>query len=73
MALMAHVGREGLERIVLEEYPEGVYVFVFSGSTPESLIADYLQDDFQMAKFFCEEEYAILQSDWQVIPDPGIR
>ena len=73
MALEATVNRDGIHRIVLEQYQEGVYVYVFK--TPQSKWPeeDHLQDDFDMAKLACKDDYGISESDWHAIPDTGIH
>jgi hypothetical protein len=73
MALQAKVGRAGVSHVVLEEYPEGIYVFVFERPDSPHPYRDYLQDTWDMAKGFCEDEYGIPESGWNQIPDPRLR
>lgn len=71
MALQAIVHRDGVYRVVLEEYPEGVYVLVYD--TPElpddSPCEDHLQNDWPMAKRAASHDYAITDDQWREIPD----
>lgn len=69
MAMEVVVNREGLHRIVLEQYPEGVYVYVWfreDGPGPER---DYLQDTVEQAKGFCTRNYGVDSESWKPIPD----
>ena len=73
MALEATLGRAGVNRVVLEQYHEGIYVFVFERPGSPHPYRDYLQDTWAQAKGFCEDEYGISESDWKEIPDPRLR
>jgi len=69
MALEAIVNRKDVYRVVLEEYPEGVYVLVFD--TPDSRwpCQDHLQNDWAMAKRSALQDYGITEDMWKEIPD----
>ncbi|MCL2701301.1 MAG: hypothetical protein FWE88_06365 [Phycisphaerae bacterium] len=73
MALEAIVNREGVFRVVLEEQPEGVYVYVFD--TPENPwpYRDHLQNDWPMAKHAASEDYETTEDMWTEIPDTHIH
>jgi hypothetical protein len=74
MALEAILNRPGVYRIVLEEYPEGVYVLVYDSiEAPRGPRKDYLQDDWNMAKIAALEDYGITDDQWKEIPDPRYR
>jgi len=73
MALEAIVRRAGVDRVVLEQYPEGVYMFVFERPDSQHPYRDYLQDSWDRARGFCEDEYGIPESEWTEIPDPRLR
>ena len=74
MALEAIVNREGVYRVVLEEYVEGVYVLVYD--TPElsndSPCQDHLQNDWKMAKLAALQDYGVTEEMWREIPNTGI-
>jgi len=69
MALEAIVNRDGVFRVVLEEYPEGVYVLVFD--TPEAKwpCRDNLQADWAMAKRSALRRWGISDKMWKEISD----
>ena len=69
MALERIITKPGAYRVVLEEYPEGVYVLVYE--TPESQwpYRDHLQDDWPMAKRAALQDYGITEEMWKEIPD----
>jgi hypothetical protein len=73
MALEARIGRAGADRVVLEEYPEGIYVFVFEQADSPHPYRDYLQDTWDQAKGFCKRKYGIAESVWTEISDPRLR
>lgn len=73
MALEAKIKRVGVERVVLEQYPEGIYVFVFEQPDSPHPYRDYLQDNWEMAKGFCQDEYGIDAGSWTEIPNPKLR
>lgn len=49
---------------------EGVYIFLFDTQEDASCFADHLEEDMVTAETFCEENYGISASEWQIIPDP---
>ncbi len=73
MAFEAIISRKGIHRVVLESYPEGVYVFVFEGEHSRFPERDYLQDDVEMAMRMCESDFGIARREWDEVPDPGLR
>ena len=73
MALEAVLKDHAFERVVLEEYEEGVYVFMFEHKDKRIPDRDYLQDSMELAIEFCEEEFRIPREVWKEIPDPGLR
>ena len=76
VALMAYETKPmkvGAHRVVLEEHPEGVYIFAFEGPDSKYPEKDYLQDNLAMAMEVCEEDYAVAKTSWVKIPDIGMR
>ena len=76
MALEAKVGRTGetgVDRVVLEQYPEGVYVYVFERPDSRFPEWDHLQDDWDMAKRACAQDYGIALDVWKEIPDTSLH
>jgi hypothetical protein len=71
MALEAIVNLDGAYRIVLEEYPEGVYVLVYQSpdDPADSPCQDHLQDNWAIAKRAAQEDYGIRDHQWREIPD----
>jgi len=69
MALEAVINRQGIYRVVLEAYPEGVYVLVFDTSDAKWPCRDNLQNDWGMAKRSAQHRYGIADADWKEIPD----
>jgi len=69
MALEAIVCRGNAFRVVLEEYPEGVYLLVFGTCDEQSPSEDHLQDDWAMAKRAALQDYGITEDMWKEIPD----
>jgi hypothetical protein len=69
MALEAIVNRQGVYRVVLEQYPEGVYVLVFDTAEARWPCEDHLQSDWAMAKRAAAQDYAITEDRWKEIPD----
>jgi hypothetical protein len=70
MAYIAELRRPNLYAVVLEEYPEGVYVNVLYGEEADAGGEDWLYDSLDQAKEFCQREYGITRDQWKVIPDP---
>lgn len=71
MALQAIIDRDGVHRVVLEEYPEGVYVLVYfdPDSPADSPDRDNLQDNWTIAKMAAREHYGITDDAWREVPD----
>jgi hypothetical protein len=73
MAFEAYPKSKNVFRVVLEEAPEGTYVFVFESEKSIGPEKDYLQADLDMAKRSCLRKYAIDADDWIWIPNSGLR
>ena len=69
MALQAIIQREGVHRVILEEYPEGVYVLVYDTAEAVAPCQDHLQDNWQIAKRAAREDYGIEDWMWNEVPD----
>jgi len=71
MALQAIINRPGAYRVVLEEYPEGVYVLVYESADDDerSPCQDHLQNDWAMAKRAALHDFGIDDDQWTEIPD----
>lgn len=70
MALEAIVHREDVYRVVLEEYPEGVYVLVYDSPDIEGgPCQDHLQDNWEIAKLAALEDFGIANDQWRERPD----
>lgn len=71
MALEAIICKPGIYRVVLEEYPEGIYVLVYEHphDADDSPREDYLQDNWEIAKAAAFEDYGITEDQWKQIPD----
>lgn len=72
-AYEARVGRTDVWRLVLEEHPEGTYIFVFrkpQSTWPEE---DHLQDDVETAMRVCAKDYDVPREAWKEIACPGLR
>jgi len=71
MALEAIINQKDAYRIVLEEYPEGVYVLVYD--SPEAAVdgpcQDHLQDNWDIAKRQAREDFGVADDQWKEIPD----
>jgi hypothetical protein len=73
MALEAIINRQGVYRVVLEEYSEGVYVLVYdSPDAPKGPCEDHLQNDWPMAKRAAFQDYGIADHQWKEIPDTNV-
>lgn len=72
MALKAILNKPGAHRVVLQEYPEGVYVLVFETESGEWPYQDHLQDNWKMAKLHGLEEFGIAEHDWVQVPDTHV-
>jgi hypothetical protein len=73
MAYEAYSQSPNAFRVVLESYPEGVYVFVFHSEASRFPETDTLQDNLQMAELVCEQDFGIKPNEWKEIPDIGLR
>jgi hypothetical protein len=71
MALEARLISQNVERVILEERPEGVYVLAFK---PDELwlFQDHLQDDWALARLQALEDFGITYAMWMEIPDTHI-
>ena len=69
MALAAVTNRKGAYRVVLEQYPEGVYVLVYDTPDARWPCEDHLQNDWAMAKRAALQDYGIDESMWREVPD----
>jgi hypothetical protein len=72
MALEAILGKPSVFRIVLEAYPEGVYVLVFEAQESQWPCQDHLQDDRELAKLHAREEFGVSEDMWREIPDTHV-
>ena len=72
MALMATVPCEGIDRVVLEEAREGVYILAFRSAEDRLPYRDWLQDSWENAKLHALEDFGVAEDAWQEIPDTGI-
>ena len=72
MALEAVIKKAGLHRVVLEEYPEGVYVLVFETEDSQWPCQDHLQDNWEIAKLQGREDFGIPENGWVEIPDTHV-
>ena len=71
MALQAVLGRPDVDRVILEEYTEGVHVLAFRPGE-QGPFRDMLQDDWAMAKRDAMQEYGVTDEMWHEIPDTGL-
>ena len=71
MALEAIINRKDAYRIVLEEYPEDVYVLVYESAVAgdNSPCQDHLQDNWEIAKRQAREDFGMTDDMWKEIPD----
>ena len=69
MALATVMNDHGIHRILLECYPEGVFVNVFDSVSSKGPVEDHYQPDLNLAKRFCEEMYGVADSAWIEVPD----
>jgi len=52
-------------KVVLEPAPEGTYIFIYESAQSKFAEKDYLQDDLDDAKRFCEQELGLLKGSWK--------
>jgi hypothetical protein len=71
MALEAIINRKDAYRIVLEEYPEGVYVLVYESADvgDDSPCEDHLQPTWEVAKRSALRRFGVTDDQWKEIPD----
>lgn len=69
MSLQVVLNKPRIYRILLECYPEGVFVNVFESSTSPGPIQDHYQPDLMMAKRYCKETFDVNPLDWVEVPD----
>jgi len=72
MALEAMVASPGIHKVILERYPEGVYVLVYDRPDTDNPIRDDLQDDLDMAKRACLQDFGVTEDMWEQIPNTGL-
>jgi len=73
MAYESKPMKAGAHRIILEEHPEGVYIFLFEKEESKFPEKDYLQDDLNIAMEICERDYGVPKDAWVAIPDTELR
>jgi hypothetical protein len=75
MALEAIINRDGAYRIVLEEYPEGVYLLVYESAdvAADSPCQDHLQDNWDMARSQARDDFGVTDDQWREIPDTAFN
>ncbi len=69
MAYEVIPNRQGVYRILLECYPEGVFVNIFLVDSRLDPDQDYYQPDLPLAKRFCLEMYGVDEAAWYEVPD----
>ncbi len=69
MALEVVLNKPGVYRILLEESMEGTYVNVFDSPDARGPCRDQLQDNVDMAKCACRQDYGVKDADWREAPD----
>jgi len=52
-------------KVVLEPAPEGTYIFIYESPQSKFAEKDYLQDDLDDAKRFCEQELGLGRDGWK--------
>lgn len=72
MAQEAIVDKPGVHKVILERYPEGVYVLVYDRSDTDKTIRDDLQDNWDMAKHACLQDFGITEDMWKPVPNTGL-
>jgi hypothetical protein len=71
MALEATINHPEFQRVILEEYAEGVYVMAFKPGE-EWPCRDHLQDNWPIAKMQALEDYGVTEEMWREIPDTHV-
>lgn len=69
MAYQAILARPGVYRILIEQYPEGVYVDIFETATSQAPEQDHFQPDFLIALKQCERLYNVSAAGFSLVPD----
>ena len=69
MALEVILDQPQVYRILLECYPEGVFVNVFDSKDSSGPVQDHYQPDLKIAKQFCEDTFFVSSSAWREVPD----
>ena len=69
MAYQVILNKTGLYRILLECYPEGVFVNIFDSAFSMGPVQDHYQPDLALAKTFCEETLGVDCSSWVEVPN----
>ncbi len=69
MAFQVLLKKPGVYRILLECYPEGVFVNVFDSVDSPGPVQDHYQPDLVLAKRFCKETFDVDSSAWTEVPD----
>ncbi len=73
MRLIANIKNvSDFKRAMLYQCKDGCYIFLYDKDEDCSCKHDYLQDDLEIAKEFCKEEYGINYDDWVKISDPQV-
>lgn len=55
----------GFFKVILEPAPEGTYIFVYKSAQSDCANEDYLQDNIEDAKRFCEQELGLRKDGWK--------
>ncbi|VTS06497.1 hypothetical protein [Tuwongella immobilis] len=69
MAFEVILNQPNRYRVLLECYPEGVFVNLFEMEDSPRPIQDPFQPDLALAKQFCEDRFGIPLDAWVEIPD----
>ena len=72
MAFEAIVNREGAFKVILQERPEGVYVFLFEKPGSRTSVRDNLQDTLEIAKRTSFQDYGVTEDMWREIPETDL-
>jgi len=62
---VSNINSSGFNKIVLEDTPEGTYIFVYETVQSNFPERDYLQDDLVIAREICRDDYGVPLSSWQ--------
>ncbi len=72
MALEAILNRQGIYKVVLQERPEGIYIFVFDRPESRVSLRDHLQDNWEIAKRCASEDHGVTEDMWREIPETDL-